>query len=34
MTKPPDKGRSIAIMEKDNYLKETNTQHFDGRLYK
>ena len=31
--KPSDKGGSIVIMNKDNYLKETCTQLHDGRFY-
>ena len=32
--KPADKGGSIVIMNKDNYMKETCTQLHDGRFYK
>ena len=32
--KPADKGDSIAIMNKDNYMKETCTYLHDGRFYK
>ena len=32
--KPADKGGSIVIMNKDNYMKETSTQLHDGRFYK
>ena len=32
--KPADKGGSIVIMFKDNYMKETCTQLHDGRFYK
>ena len=31
--KPADKGGSIVIMKKDNYMKETCTQLRDGRFY-
>ena len=31
--KPADKGGSIVIMNKDNYMKETCTQLHDGRFY-
>ena len=31
--KPAGKGSSIAIMNKDNYMKETCTQLHDGRLH-
>ena len=33
MIKPTDKGGSIVIMDKDNYMKETCTQLHDGRFY-
>ena len=32
--KPADKGGSIVIMNKDKYIKETCTQHHDGRFLK
>ena len=32
--KPADKGGSIVIMNKDNYMQETCTQLHDGRFYK
>ena len=31
--KPTDKGGSIVIMNKDNYMKETCSQLHDGRFY-
>ena len=34
MIKPADKGGSIVIMDKDNYMKEACTQLHDGRFYK
>ena len=31
--KPADKGGSIVIMNKDNYMQETCSQLYDGRIY-